>query len=180
MQQQVSYHCDAHPPVHHHCISHTVERGNILVGRHVGWPKFFLPSCELKNCETSDLKQRGCLDSHFLNTILKKITRQTTIQKKTIWRSCSMVYSQNRSLILYFLIHPDYKSFSNVANTALYSHTGKKHFEFSMRMKSAGNIRSSTSVLKRINAVWLSALQRPSSVILLHIRTAKVIPSSSV
>lgn len=88
-----------------------------------------------------------------------------------------MVYSQNSSLPLYLLIHADCKSFSNVVNTALYSHTGKTHFEFSMRIKSAGSIRGSTSVLTLMQ--WDSVLQELNSVILLYIRMANVIPLSS-
>lgn len=66
-----------------------------------------------------------------------------------------MVYSQISSLPLYLLNHADCKSFSNVVNTALYSHTGKTHFEFSIRIKSAGSIRGSTSVLTLTHAVAL-------------------------
>lgn len=58
-----------------------------------------------------------------------------------------LVQSQTSS----HLNHSGYKPFNNVGNTALYSHTGKSHFEFSMRIKS-GSIRGSPSVLKFTHA----------------------------
>lgn len=90
--------------------------------------------------------------------MLKKMTRQTTIQKKNYLKKLQygLVPEQFSSPLCPY---PDCKSLSNVVNTALYSHTGKKHFEFSMRIKSAGSIRSSTSVFKLTHAVRLSVLQ---------------------
>jgi len=60
MQQQASYYCGARPPAQHHCKFRTVEGGNILVGRHFGWPDFFLPSHELKNCESPSVFKVFC------------------------------------------------------------------------------------------------------------------------
>lgn len=93
-------------PQHQHCIFCTVERGNILVGRHLEWPQFHLPSHELKNSEgfvlisSAVLKQRAHLNSYCLKQHLKENDR-TNHNSEIKIKNEGVVVSPNARSVLF-------------------------------------------------------------------------------